>query len=65
MVYRENVARLSDWYVFAIPAITAALKQVLGLATSSSLSSSAWSTIEEMQVTAGDLTQVTSGDLSQ
>jgi hypothetical protein len=27
VVYRENVAKLSDWYVFAIPAIAAALQQ--------------------------------------
>jgi len=27
VVYRENVALKSDWYVFSIPDITAALKQ--------------------------------------
>lgn len=27
VVYRENVAQLSDWYVFEIPAIAAALQQ--------------------------------------
>lgn len=26
VVFRENVARLSDWYVFSIPAITATLR---------------------------------------
>ena len=31
VVYRENVAQLSDWYVFAIPAITAALREAMGL----------------------------------